>query len=361
MGGAGGSGGDPAPADLAAFKYSKPIKLDTSATGAGVMGDVANYPVAVNLDAMNFDFAQAKDGGADLRFAQGTTVLAHAIEHWDKAGQTASAWVKLPMVKGNDANQSITMYWGNDAATDASDSKKVFAMADGFIGVWHLDEDGNTTAGGYKDSTASEAHGTGQNLAAGSRVDARIGKGTKVVNAMNQWVRVDQPKAQLFNTADKLTVSIWGRSDRWASRRPGYDTIMAKGDQAWTIQRIGTSTRYESCVFVGGHLCTMGGASGVAVNGKWQHFVLVLDRPMQILYIDGVRYDATNGGAWRGSMEVLGIGSQPRYPGEGRHWEGILDEARVLNVAKDANWVKLDYESQKEGSKFLVFGQTAVK
>ena len=33
-------------------------------------------------------------------------------------------------------------------------------------------------------------------------------------------------------------------------------------------------------------------------------------------------------------------------------------EARVLNVAKDDNWLKLDYESQKEGSKLLVFGKT---
>jgi hypothetical protein len=38
-----------------------------------------------------------------------------------------------------------------------------------------------------------------------------------------------------------------------------------------------------------------------------------------------------------------------------------MDEARVLGVAKDANWVKLDFQSQMEASKFLSFGPTQMK
>jgi hypothetical protein len=41
-----------------------------------------------------------------------------------------------------------------------------------------------------------------------------------------------------------------------------------------------------------------------------------------------------------------------------REWDGIIDEVRVFSTAKDANWIKLEFESQKEGSKFLTFGQT---
>jgi hypothetical protein len=54
----------------------------------------------------------------------------------------------------------------------------------------------------------------------------------------------------------------------------------------------------------------------------------------------------------------VGIGNQSQFPEKGRQWDGWLDEARVLNVAKDDQWLKLDYESQKEGSKLLVFGKT---
>jgi hypothetical protein len=41
---------------------------------------------------------------------------------------------------------------------------------------------------------------------------------------------------------------------------------------------------------------------------------------------------------------------------KGRFWDGVLDEARVLNQPKDAHWIKLDYESQREGSRLVSFG-----
>jgi hypothetical protein len=37
----------------------------------------------------------------------------------------------------------------------------------------------------------------------------------------------------------------------------------------------------------------------------------------------------------------------------GRAFDGSLDEARLMVVAKDANWAKLEYESQKMGQKFV--------
>src|SRR5213076_2165248 len=111
--------------DLAAWRYSKVIKLDTTASGAHVKGKVARFPLAVVLDANNFDFAQAKEGGADLRFAlkAGGEPLPHAIETWDRAAAAAVVWVKLPLIKPNDRNQSFVMHWGNADAPDASDSK----------------------------------------------------------------------------------------------------------------------------------------------------------------------------------------------------------------------------------------------
>ena len=47
-----------------------------------------------------------------------------------------------------------------------------------------------------------------------------------------------------------------------------------------------------------------------------------------------------------------------QFPDRGRQWDGVLDEARVLNVVKDEHWIKLDYESRREGQKFLTFGKT---
>src|SRR5262249_50669259 len=156
-----------------------------SESGAAVKGDVRNFPVAIALHAGNFDFEQAKEDGSDLRFtgARDGGPLAHSIEHWDRARSSALVWVKVPIVRGGSATQGIFMRWGPPAATSIADSAAVFDVRDGFVGAWHLDEDGSVVEGGYKDATGNAAHGTGVNLRPGSRVDSRIGKGTSLRHA----------------------------------------------------------------------------------------------------------------------------------------------------------------------------------
>src|SRR5690349_19159388 len=70
--------------DLARWRYWKTIKLDTTASGAKVKGDVKNFPVPVLLDSSNFDFAQAAKDGADVRFSKTAKgePLAYSIESW---------------------------------------------------------------------------------------------------------------------------------------------------------------------------------------------------------------------------------------------------------------------------------------
>ena len=131
------------------WRHARTLTLDTTSAGANVPDDVANYPLAVLLDAGRFDFSQARADGADIRFfdARGKA-LPHAIERWDRASASAAIWVRLDVVKGNSRDQRIEMRWGNPAAADVGDSKAVFRRADGFVGVWHLDEDGNTAPDG---------------------------------------------------------------------------------------------------------------------------------------------------------------------------------------------------------------------
>jgi hypothetical protein len=321
------------------------------------MGAVAKFPLAVRLDASNFDFGQAKDGGADVRFAGSDgTPLPYAIEAWDKATQTAALWVKVD-VRGNDATQSITMYFGKDDAGDASDSRAVFATSDGFLGVWHLDEEGSTTAGGYKDATGGGADATGVNLAPGASVDARVGKGQKTANAMEQWLRVDDD-AKKFRPM-QMTASIWGKADSFPGRSGpgGYDTVFSSGE-GWTMQKFSLTKNFETCF---NNDCAPG---KMAINtGAWYHFVVVRQGGNQRFYVNGARYSAGTV-AERADAKPLGIGNQTQYlmnAKEKRSWDGVLDEARVMSVACDDNWIKLDYESQREGSKLLAFGATVAR
>jgi hypothetical protein len=344
------------------WKYSKSIKMDTTSAGAGVMGNVANYPVAVVLSMANFDFTQAKADGGDVRFGKSDgTPIPYARESFDGAGKSAVFWVSIAQVMGNNATQSFNMYWGKADATDASESTKVFSTANGFVGVWHLAEDGATAEGAFKDASESGLHGTGVNLAAGARVDGVLGKGTKMLNAMRQWVRIDDPMMKFRPT--KMTASVWGWADgfpaKWGSSgSDGYQTIYSSGE-GWTIQRE-TGAKFESCI---NQNCAIG--KGMNVK-EWVHFMLVRDGGSQSLYMNGAKV-AGGGAANRADAKPLGIGQQTQYldpvknVNEKRSWEGILDEARVMNVAASTDWIKLEFESQKPGSKFLVHGTTMTR
>lgn len=345
--------------------YSQTLTLDTTASGANVTEDVTKYPLAVLLDKSRFDFTQAQTNGADLRFFNSAgKALPHSIELWDKESGSAAVWVLLDAVKGNSKDESLVMKWGHASAPDISDSKAVFRKENGFVGVWHLDEDGNTNTHGYKDSSGLEAHGTGVAMIPGARVNARIGKGAHLNNPRGQdtarWIRVTGEKAAQFNpgTNAPITVSIWARGHSYPIR--SYETIISKGDTSWTLQRVqyATGQGYQCCVKTPGyHLCAYNFAGQGLVTNEWLHFMVVLEEPAMKLYINGQLNATQSAGPWNKGTHDLGIGNQTQILQGRRQWDGVLDEARVMQAARSAAWAKLDYESQRESPTLLKFGE----
>jgi hypothetical protein len=364
-----GAGSRQAP-PASGWRHARTLTLDTTSAGANVPDDVANYPLAVLLDAGRFDFSQARADGADIRFfdARGKA-LPHAIERWDRASASAAIWVRLDVVKGNSRDQRIEMRWGNPAAADIGDSKAVFRRADGFVGAWHLDEDGNTAPDGYRDSSGHEAHGTGVGMLPGSRVDARIGKGTHLDNPAGQntarWIKVSGEKARQFNPVTPVTVSIWALAYSYPIR--SYETIISKGDTSWTLQRVtygpgGGAQKiggqgYQICVKTPpDHFCAYDFAGQAQVTRTWLHFMAVFEEPEMKLYING-RFNASETASpWNKGEHDLGIGNQTQLLGSRRQWDGILDEARVMQGARSASWATLDFESQREAPTLLTHG-----
>ena len=347
--------------------HSKTIILDTTATGANVTEDVLKYPVAVQLDKTRFDFNQAQVNGADIRFFDAAgKALPHAIESWDKAGGTAAIWVLVDVIKANNKDQSIVMKWGHSSAPDTSDTKAVFKKENGFVGVWHLDEDGNTTADGYKDASDQEAHGTGVGMVPGSRVAGRVGKGVHLENPTGQntarWISVAGEKAAQFNPGPPITISIWALGNSYPIT--SYETIMSKGDTSWSLQRVRYSSGqgYQCCVRTPGyHLCAYNFGGQPLVTKEWLHFMVVLQEPSMKVYINGKLNSMQSAGPWNKGPHPLGIGNQTQALGGRRQWDGMLDEARVMQAVRTLGWAKLDYESQREGQTLLKFGETQTK
>ena len=164
--------------------------------------NVVNFPVLVLLTNANFNFAQAGPGGADIRFVkQDNTPLSFEIEQWDASGQQAEIWVRVDTVFGNDSSHGFDMCWGNPGAVSSSNGAAVFDTANGFAGVWHLNE----PSGDVFDATANADTGVSDGTASSP---GAIGNGRAFTNS-----RISIGAGSILCTfSDSITVSGWLKS-----------------------------------------------------------------------------------------------------------------------------------------------------
>ena len=132
---------DPKAEDLSAWKDSVPVRLNTTAAGAGLTENVAGFPLLLRLDSASLPFEkllQRHDGG-DLRFtdAKGKR-LPFEIEMWDGPGRKAVVWVRLDTVYADRADQTIYARFGKADVFAAASPSATFDTADGARGAWHF-------------------------------------------------------------------------------------------------------------------------------------------------------------------------------------------------------------------------------
>jgi hypothetical protein len=369
---AGGTNGDAAPADhatpsdspivdpggpvqpISAWKAHRDVILNTSSTGAGIATALMNYPVPIKLSKDTFDFSKAKPDGSDIRFAKPDgTLLPHEIELWDATNQVAALWVKTSLEASN-ATQKIVMYWGNATAPSTSDGKAVFPPSENWVAAWHLGDDAAVTQDGFKDATGVN-HGTGHNLEKGAARPGPMGNGTNLDHLKKQGVKVVENRKN-FDLARDITFEIWCFVRSFGYNK-GYESYMTKGDESWRYMRSGTTALTEICSDGQNPACVFSKSS--IQFGKWYHFAGVHQGGRAVrLYINGKREGAGNAGSDHGSFgdHAVTLGFSLHKGIEQRFMDMIIDESRFIKEAKTDDWIKLDYESLREGSTFVTFG-----
>jgi len=112
------------------YNFRRQITIDNTSNS----NNLIDYQVKIILNSDNFNFNHAKDDGSDIAFADsnGTSVLYHWKEKWDKNNQEAILWVKVPSIPAS-STKTIYLYYGNSEAEDSSDGDNTFDFFDDFI------------------------------------------------------------------------------------------------------------------------------------------------------------------------------------------------------------------------------------
>ena len=324
--------------------HSAKVVLNTTASGANISQNVVDFPVLVRLNSVNFNFSQARRNGEDMRFIkQNNSALAFEIEYWDSATATATIWVKIDTVYGNNNSQSFSMLWGNSSAKTNSNPTAVFATGKGFRGVWHLGESGGTT---QKDATYDKFIGTPEAMTGSSDVMGIIARAQdfdgssqciSVLNARNSRLDVQ--------TDSFYTVSSWVFA---RTLNNGLHVFLSKGSAQYGLM-INKTNRWE---FYGG-LAGYGvdtTTTAPATANAWTLVTGVRNGMKQYLYVNGVLADSTLSAAGTSpnisnNFYDLVIGRQS--DDQSQWFDGIIDESRVESIARTAGWTRLCYQNQR--------------
>lgn len=325
------------------WNYCRTCILNTSSSGAGVAGDVTDFPVLVRLTADNFDFIQAKNKGEDIRFTKSNnTFLPYEIVRWDAANQQAEIWVKVDTLRGNDSLQSLVMYWGNPGVSAGSDPSAVFDTAKGFVGVWHME---NNSGAIVPDATANGNAGTALSTAA---VTGAIGT-AQAFNGSTSLVRVSGPAADRLNFPENgaFSVSAWVRTNVLDSLFHG---IVYKSNFQYGLQ-MRPKNRWEFVTFSDQARWEMSRAP--CTDESWHFLAGVRSGTRQYLFVDGACIDSSptfqQSTLARAENQPLEIGHCPDGGDDpDRYFNGAIDEVRIAGRAHGADWIKLCFMNQKE-------------
>ncbi len=300
---------------------------------SNLTSDISNFPlyikVAESSGVSTNIGASVLANGYDVRFTASDkiTLLPYEIESFsvDSNNLTADFWVKVPLISST-SDTEIYMYYGKVDAVDGQNASNVWD--ENYMGVWHLKESGSGAVGDYKDSTLSQANSTNTSSQP-TLVGGIIGK------------------AQNFDGSDKINTSSISHDintgnftfEAWVnpltlSGTSTYRSIMSNGQKSPVLYTRGTYLRsyWSSDLSSGATLST----------NLWQHIVFNRSGTNALNFYKNASVTSsspTSSGSL-GSSAIITIGQN----GDGsQYWSGAIDEVRISNIARSANWIKFEY------------------
>ncbi len=337
------------------WQYRVKIDADAGPQGANVAEPIGRTQILVRLLANNFKFDTAKQDGGDLRFvaADDRTPLHYHIEKFDGlVDQVALIWVDVPDLAPG-ATTSFYMYWGNDKANDASDSKATYD-ADQLL-VWHFAEEN-----GLPKDSSSYANNA---LTPGKRdLNAIIGFGTKLDGTAP--IKLTPNPTLNIGAGEELTWQLWLKPNPPTQTATLYDQRDAAGVADFTI---GLEAGVATVTVTSAAGALKATATAPLVADSW-HLLTVTSTAGKItLYVDGTKAAEVAGAmpAITGPGVLGGAAAPPTAPPTAApgsaapagpaNFIGEMDEFQISKTARAAGAILLADRDQGTQSNLLTF------
>lgn len=346
---------------LSGFQNRKQITLN----GADISGNHTNFPILFQLASDADLAADARTDGYDIAFSDsdGSTQLNHELISYTSGSGAITAYVQVDLT--NATNKTIYMYYGNSNIT--TDQSSTATWDSNFQAVLHLQESGGGTDDEFVDSSVNGVHGTGGGLAgagaAGSTPTQTTGKFgfAQDFDGSDDRIRL---QAIDDNTWTSFTIQVWVNPDDG-----GDDRVFGKcwgtgaDDETWLLRQTGGNIGSRTNVNNGGtdnDLTLDDDGNPIAYNtGTWYLAAYTWDAADNTarVYLNGTQVNS--GGLTGDDLSLNAEASETdnatigNIPGGGRDFNGQIQEARVSDVARSANWLLTQFNIEDDPSGFI--------
>jgi hypothetical protein len=294
--------------------------------------------------------------GCDLIFtsdAAGSTLLSWEFETYNATTGAVNIWVKVPSI----ANGTVIYMFYGKAGVAAFLGGVNGTWNSAYKSVWHL-PDGSSLAAG--ESTSNANTGTVSLAVAGA---GKIDGAASFSGTAADKVTAASTTANTF-TGD-FTVSLWVN---WTSSALAYQNFAGSNNtftsnasflRVWGTGEANAALR--SKIGIGNP--THDGSSAVVSNaslgsGAWTYVVAARTSNVITLYINGAvdKVGAADSSTYDFSQGGTCIGNSP-WDGVNGYFKGLLDEVRLSNSARSADWIAAEYNNQFAPSSFYAVGE----
>ena len=256
------------------------------------------------------------------------------------------------------------MYYGNSGATNQQNPAGVWDSD--YKGVWHLSEDPSIGAPQMQESTSNNFDGTSNGtMTSGDQVAGKT-NGALDFDGSNDYIGAGNQTA--LNAGSAFTISGW--INRTANSPTGIAGVIAgkwngTGSSGWFLEVTDSDQGAANQIrfFVGGLSDTsLYSTTSTVSNSTWYYVTAVYNGSNKILYMNGssVGSEASTGTPTT-TTDAFQIGYDIASGATNNYFAGILDEVRVSNAARTADWVTTEYNNQSSPSTFYTVGTEQVE
>jgi RHS repeat-associated protein len=323
--------------------------------------DQVNFPILVS-GVYSYLATTANGGkvqnsnGYDIELsenADGSNKLDHEIESYDPATGAINLWVRIPLLS-HVADTVIYLHYGS-AAVITSQENKAGVWDSNYQMVLHLGE----AAAPYHDSTSNGYLSSGGTYP--SQAQGKIGQSQFFNSASSQYISF--APTQSPSPSGDITMETWIKTNEVPPFQVG---ILGKGSNdvngvdsyELLFSDNGVTSAEGSLTAISGTAVQVSGTTAINDN-VWHHIVVAAPSTGNTaIYVDGVQNAVLNnthpllatitdhflvGGAAKASDSQFSI-------------TGSLDEVRISNSARSADWIATEYNNQNAPSVFYSAG-----